>query len=67
MKINGIRRVDQLYNTTGVSKPSAKKKAGEISNERLAKVEELKQKINAGEYKIDPEKIAAKITSYYQR
>ncbi|SDM56312.1 anti-sigma-28 factor, FlgM family [Fictibacillus solisalsi] len=38
-----------------------------ISSERLAKVEELKQKINAGKYQIDPEKIAAKIASYYQK
>ncbi|SFE03388.1 anti-sigma-28 factor, FlgM family [Bacillus sp. OV194] len=40
--------------------------ADKFTNKRSAKIEELKQKIQAGEYKIDPDKIARKIASHYQ-
>ncbi|MDM5198456.1 flagellar biosynthesis anti-sigma factor FlgM [Fictibacillus enclensis] len=52
-----ISREGLLLNQTTAGMPS----------ERLAKIEELKQKIKAGEYQIEPEKIAAKIASYYQK
>ncbi|MDN4073906.1 flagellar biosynthesis anti-sigma factor FlgM [Fictibacillus terranigra] len=38
-----------------------------FTSERSAKIEELKQKIQAGEYTVDADAIARKIASHYQR
>lgn len=39
--------------------------ADRISEDRIAKIEELKERINSGKYKVDAEQVAKKIASYY--
>ncbi|HHY74194.1 MAG TPA: flagellar biosynthesis anti-sigma factor FlgM [Bacillus bacterium] len=66
-----IEKLDQLQKTTGSDKIQISTEAMEmqkgsrIEAERQAKVEELKNKIESGEYKVDSREVARKMYEFW--